>query len=187
MGQRGILVATVSLLLIVGTWAIGPASAQSATEDLLAGVDLCLGIGQCTSADFDEDAEVYCQYVAQETTSCSREYDRLSMEYVIIKYCSADCDDKYVTTGSIHHDTWLDGDLATNWYNNYEDGVDLDPDNSDNTNNNCGEWHDEMAWEDDSTKMAGSISQDKAPASEGGCPTDPAHGYWFTGVDVDGD
>lgn len=105
------------------------------------------------------------------------------MEKVIIRYCTSQCDPEHVTTGSVHHETWNDGETATYWYNNYQDGTDLDPDNDDNSNNDCGEWHDRQAFDDTSDKVIGSNSQDTSI----GCPTGEAHGYFRTGVDKDGD
>lgn len=104
------------------------------------------------------------------------------MEKVIIRYCTAECGDDYVTTGSVHHTTWNDGEEATSWYNNYEDGVDLDPDNEDNSNNDCGEWHDKQPWDDTSDELAGGNSKDRST-----CPTGDPWGYFRTGVDSDED
>lgn len=136
-----------------------------------------------STCGFSEDAEELCQRfdAGGSGGTCSRTYSEISMEYVIIYYCSPECEYER-TEGSIHHNTWINGDEHTVWYNNYVAGFDLDAANADNTNNDCGEWHDKKGSIDESDEMVGSISQDRSS-----CETGAPDGYWGVGVDQDGD
>lgn len=173
----------VGLMVLVGF--AGVAHAQEVPDQEV----VCL-----VSCDDDpDDADVTCDGIVEEgTTTCDKKgFGDETVEIAWQFYCSADCGDADgdgdtdLTTGEIGlyaYETSDQQDLDIWFDQTYKDGVDLDTDNDDNDNSDCGFWW--TSGDDELDYLFGQISDD---GGDGECPQDERAGYWGVGLDWDSD
>lgn len=128
--------------------------------------------------------DISCSGDADEgfTTCTEDQFGDIEVEEAHIKYCGTGDDgdddgDIDSTTAEIQLKATDGGWQEILFEQTYQDGIDLDADNEDNNNNDCGYWS-----ETDNNgidKLSGAATD----GSGDGCSVDGPHGWWLVGLD----